>query len=229
MAGGEGRRLEPYSRVLPKPLWPVGDLPIVEILIRQLYHNGIKDIILAVGHQAGLIQIVLGDGSRYGAKLRYVIEKKPLGTVGPLNRIKNLDDDFLVLNGDLLTDLNFRELIRTHFERDSIATIAACRRAVDIDFGVIIERGNIINDYKEKPIIRHLVSSGIYAFNKGILKYIPKKKYDFPDLVNRLIRAGQNPTVHKFKGHWLDIGRMDDWEKADKLFRKKRRLFLKNA
>jgi mannose-1-phosphate guanylyltransferase len=227
LAGGEGRRLHPYTRVLPKPLWPIGDKPIVEVLLRQLGRCGIREIIMAVGYQAELIKLLLGNGSQYKVSIRYVVEKKPLGTVGPLNNIKNLRPNFLVLNGDLLTDLNFRIFANAHLNNDAIATVAACRRSVRLDFGVITEYDDIIEDYHEKPSIRHLVSSGIYAFHRSILEFIPRGRFDFPDLITKLIKNGRPPAVYKFKGRWLDIGRPEDWEKADKLFRKKSHLFLK--
>lgn len=227
MAGGEGRRLNPYSKVLPKPLWPVGDYPIVEILIKQLAKSGIKDIIMAVGQQAKLIQMIIGDGKQYGVKVNYSIEKKPLGTVGPLKKIKSLDNDFLVLNGDILTDLSFKQFIKSHLTNNSPATIAAFRRSMKIDFGVISSRKDQITEYQEKPTLKYIVSSGIYAFNRSIIDLIPRGAFSFPELVNRLIELNRNPNIYKFKGYWLDIGRPEDWEKADRLFSKKKNVFLK--
>jgi NDP-mannose synthase len=226
LAGGEGRRLLPYTRVLPKPLWPVGDVPIVETLIRQLVKAGIKEIIMAVGYQAELIKIILGDGKQFGVKIRYSYEQKPMGTAAPLKKITRLDSDFLVLNGDLLTDLPFKDFIKAHLKNDAPATIATFRRKVNIDFGVVETKGNEITEYLEKPVLGYQVSMGIYAFNRGILKYIPNKRFDFPDLVNKLLASDKNPAVYKFKGRWLDIGRPDDWERADKLFRRQPNLFL---
>ena len=185
LAGGEGRRLSPYSKILPKSLWPVGDMPIVEILIRQLSKAGIKEIIMAVGHQADLIRMVIGDGTQYGVKLIYSEEKKPLGTAAPLRMIRRLDNNFLVLNGDLLTNLPFRDFARQHLKNDEIATVAVYNRTVDVDFGVIEEENGQIEDYREKPVLKYLVSMGIYAFKKQVLEYIPNRKFDFPDLVNK--------------------------------------------
>ena len=227
LAGGEGRRLLPYTRVLPKPLWPVGDIPIVEILLRQLSRAGIREVIMAVGYQAELIKMILGDGKQFGLRIRYSLEKKPLGTAAPLKLIKNLDSDFLVLNGDLLTDLPFKKFMKAHLADDSPATVAVYGRTVNIDFGVIKEDGGKISGYSEKPSIGYSVSMGIYAFRKEVLKFIPEGKFDFPDLVLRLIEAKKNPSVFQFKGRWLDIGRPDDWEKADSIFRKTPQLFLK--
>jgi NDP-sugar pyrophosphorylase family protein len=227
LAGGEGRRLLPYTKVLPKPLWPVGELPIVEILLRQLARAGIKEVILAVGYQAELIKMIVGDGNQFGLKVRYSKEDKPLGTAGPLKKIKGLDSNFLVLNGDLLTDLPFRDFIRAHLRMKRIATVAVFKRSVKVDFGVVVEKDQEIIDYLEKPVLGYSVSMGIYAFRREILDYIPSKRFDFPDIVHRLIQEGRNPAVYRFGGRWLDIGRPDDWEKADRLFERKPQLFLR--
>jgi len=227
LAGGEGRRLLPYSRVLPKPLWPVGDMPIVEILIRQLAGAGIKEIIMAVGYQAELIRMILGDGKQYGVRIKYSQEKKPMGTAAPLKKIRGLRENFLVLNGDLLTNLPFRKFIGAHFENDSPATVAVFRRSVMVDFGVVEAKKNKIIDYTEKPVLGYSVSMGIYAFSREILDFIPNRRFDFPDLVKKLIERERNPSVYRFRGKWLDIGRPDDWEKADALFRKKSQIFLR--
>lgn len=227
LAGGEGRRLLPYTKVLPKPLWPVGNTPIVEILIRQLIKAGIKEIIMAVGHHADLIKMIIGDGGQYGVKIRYSKEKKPLGTAAPLKKIRNLDPDFLVLNGDILTDLPIKEFATAHLKNNSLATIATFKRSIKVDFGVVITHGETIERYLEKPVLGYRVSMGIYAFHRNVLKYIPNRKFDFPNLVDKLIAIGYNPSVYYYKGLWLDIGRPDDWEKADKLFQRKRRAFLR--
>ncbi len=227
LAGGQGRRLLPYTKVLPKPLWPVGDVPIVEILIRQLAKGGIKDIVMAVGYQAEIIKMILGDGRQFGVRISYSEEKKPLGTAAPLKKIKKLDPSFLVLNGDLLTDLSFREFAKAHIENKALATVAIYKRSVKVDFGVVTEANGKIGEYLEKPVLGYSVSMGIYAFNREVLKYIPAGKFDFPELVDKLIMIGRNPFVYRFKGRWLDVGRPDDWEKADRLFQRKPKVFLR--
>jgi NDP-sugar pyrophosphorylase family protein len=226
LAGGEGRRLLPYTKILPKPLWPVGELPIVEILIRQLVKAGIKDIILAVGYQAETIKMILGDGRQFGAGIRYSEEKKPLGTAAPLKKIKKLDQNFLVLNGDLLTDLPFRDFADFHLKNEALATVAIYKRSIKVNFGVVKTSKGRIDEYLEKPVLNYSVSMGIYAFNKAVLKYIPARKFDFPELVDKLIAINLNPAVYRFNGRWLDVGRPDDWEKADRLFQKKPKVFL---
>lgn len=226
LAGGEGRRLMPYTSVLPKPLMPIGNIPIVTIIIRQLAHSGIEDIILAVGHQADIIQTILGNGRQFGVNIRYSHENKPLGTAAPLKNIKNLEDNFLVLNGDVLTDISFAAFGREHLKNKSLATIAACNHQIKIDFGVISEENEIITDYFEKPQFGYLVSMGIYAFNKKILRYIPNRKFDFPQLVGKLIKEKLPPRVFRFDGHWMDIGCPEDWERADRFFQENSEVFL---
>jgi NDP-sugar pyrophosphorylase family protein len=168
----------------------------------------------------------LGDGSKFGLKIKYALEKTPLGTAAPLKRIKSLDKNFLVLNGDLLTDLPFRDFIRAHLKNQADVTVAAYNRSVKVDFGVIVADSDKIGKYSEKPTNRYLVSMGIYAFNRNIIKYIPKGKFDFPQLVNKLIKMRKNPLIYKYGGRWFDIGRPADWEKADRLFQRKPNLFL---
>lgn len=226
LAGGEGRRLRPYSRVLPKPLWPVGNVPIAEILIRQLAGSGIKEIVMAVGFQAELIRMIIGDGRQFGVKIRYSEEERPLGTAAPLKKVKKLESNFLVLNGDILTDLKFKDFIQSHVRSNSVATVAVFNRSVKVDFGVVTARKGAIEQYDEKPVLKYSVSMGVYAFSKDVLRYIPNRKFDFPDLVGKLIEIGQPPAVYRFGGRWLDIGRPDDWERADKIFQRKPKVFL---
>jgi len=227
LAGGKGRRLEPYTRILPKPLLPVGETPIIEILLRQLKLAGIKDVILAVGYRPDLIRLIIGDGSQFGMKIKYSQEKTPLGTAGPLRKIKNLDTNFLVLNGDLLTELPFKRFITAHLKNNSPATIAMTKRSVKLDYGVIEEESGRIVKYLEKPAHSYNVSMGIYAFRKDILKFIPAGRFDFPELVKKLIIADMRPFVYKYQGRWYDIGRPEDWGGANKIFTRNPGLFLK--
>jgi NDP-sugar pyrophosphorylase family protein len=227
LAGGQGRRLEPYTRILPKPLLPVGQTPIIEILLKQLKKAGIKEVILAVGYQADLIRMIIGNGSQLGLTIKYSRENSPLGTIGPLKKITKLKTNFLVLNGDLLTDLPFRQFIRAHLKNDTPATIGMTGRSVKIDYGVIKTGHDRITDYLEKPSHRYNVSMGIYAFHRDILKYVPKGYFDFPELVKKLIEVGQPPAVYKYSGRWYDIGRPEDWTRADRIFKRSPGLFLK--
>ncbi len=228
LAGGKGRRLAPYTTVLPKPLMPIGDMPILEVILRQLKRAGITEIKMAVGHLAEIMQAFFGDGKRLGLKIEYSLEEKPLGTAGPLSLIKDLSSPFIVMNGDILTDLDFSALISYHQDKKAIATVATYKRHVKIDFGVIeIDDHNSLTGYIEKPSFDYRVSMGIYVFNKEVLSYIPHNKYlDFPDLVLKLLKDNKNIVSYPFDGYWLDIGRPDDYAIAIEEFDKKREIFL---
>jgi len=217
LAGGKGTRLRPYTTAFPKPLMPVGDKPILEIILRQLKSHGINEIIMAVGHLAELIMTFFGDGSKFGVRIKYSREDEPLGTAGPLSLVKDeLTETFLVMNGDILTTLNYSDLIEYHKRSGAIATIALNKRDVYIDFGVVeLDEDSNITDYIEKPTLHYLVSMGIYVFEPEVLKYIPNnKKFDFPDLVKKLISAGEKVKGYIYDGYWRDIGRPEDYEKA---------------
>ena len=219
LAGGKGTRLWPYTTVLPKPLMPIGERPILEILIRQMSAKGFKDIIVTTGYLAELIMTFLGDGSKFGVKIKYSKEAKPLGTAGGLGFIKDdLSGDFLMVNGDLLTTLNFADLVDYHRKNQAVATIALKKRQIHIDFGVIELEGstNNIKGYAEKPTMESFVSMGVYVLNTDVLKYIKTDEYlDFPNLIQILMAAGQTVKGYVFDGYWLDIGRPDDYEKAN--------------
>lgn len=218
LAGGKGTRLKPYTNVFPKPLMPIGDHPILEILIRQLESNGFTDIFMAVGHLAELIKLFFGEGDKYNVNITYKKENEPLGTAGPLGQMKDeLDDHFIMMNGDLLTTINFKELVDYHKKSGAIATIALKKRNVHIDFGVVeVDDANDITDYIEKPDLEYLVSMGVYVFDPRVLEYIEPGKYlDFPDLIKKLISNGEKVKGYPYDGYWLDMGRPDDYEKAN--------------
>jgi NDP-sugar pyrophosphorylase family protein len=213
LAGGRGTRLAPYTTVFPKPLVPVGDMPILEIVVKQLRLFGITKITLAVGHLAELIVAYFGNGSRHGVQIDYSREEQPLGTAGPLSLIGNLDDTFLVMNGDLLTTLDFRGLLAQHRASGAMATIAAYERQTKIDLGILeIDGQNRITAYIEKPTYINRVSMGIYAFEPEVLSFVPKGiHFDLPDLIIRLLHANQDVRASVFDGFWLDIGRPADY------------------
>jgi NDP-sugar pyrophosphorylase family protein len=218
LAGGKGKRLKPYTTCFPKPLMPIGDEPILEIVVKQLKSYGFNEILMAVGHLAELIQVFFNDGNKYNLKIRYYREDKPLGTAGPLAQLKNeLKDDFLMMNGDILTNLDFSEIIKSHKKNGAIATISLKKMKVPIDYGVIELNDDVnIIGYSEKPQIDYLVSMGIYAFSPRILDFIPKNKYlDIPDLIRKLISEDEIVNGYVYDGYWLDIGRPDDYEKAN--------------
>ena len=216
LAGGKGTRLAPYTTVLPKPLMPIGDKSILEIVIRQLVGHGFKEITMAVGYHAELIIAYCGDGSKFGADISYSKEENPMGTAGPLSLISGLDDTFLVMNGDLLTEWNYEKMLANHRLRKTMATLAVFKKEVKIDLGVVkIDKSNHIENYIEKPVYQYDVSSGIYIFEPSVLKYLKKGiKTDLPELILRLLKDGRKVNSFRFKGYWLDIGRHDDYDKA---------------
>ena len=220
LAGGKGTRLKPYTISLPKPLVPVGDMPILEIIIRQLAKNGFNHITITINHMADIIRAYCGDGSKWGIKIDYSLEDKPLSTMGPLKLIKDLPEDFLVMNGDVLTDLDFESFYNEHVTSKSIFTVSAFSRDQKVDYGVLeIGIDNRLVNFIEKPINRYNVSMGVYMANKKILDYIPENQlYGFDHLMLDLIRFQHPATVKIHSGYWLDIGRPDDYEKACKDF-----------
>lgn len=228
LAGGKGRRLAPYTQIIPKPLMPIGDTPILEILLRQMKHAGITDVTLTVGYLGDLLRLFFQDGSKLGLNITYCHEDAPMGTSGPLANVTGLDDTFLVCNGDVLTTLNLADLIAFHRSSGSIATIASHRRQVKIDLGVVQSDGDHhIIGYDEKPSYDFLVSMGVYVFEPRALDYIPKNQYlDFPDLVLKFIAAKEEVSVYKFDGYWEDLGRPDDYERASADFEKMHDQFL---
>ena len=220
LAGGKGTRLAPYTSVLPKPLLPLGDRAILELVMHQLARQGFVDITLSVGHLAHLIEAVLGDGAGRSVDITYVREDVPLGTAGSLRLIEGLEDTFLVLNGDLVTTLDYRDLVRDHQASGNLLTIATKRRRVKIDYGVIaVEAGagalHRVVRYEEKPVLEPMVSMGIYVMEPQVLDFIPEGGYfDFPDLVQKLLDAGAPIGAFAYDGMWLDIGRHADYEEA---------------
>jgi NDP-sugar pyrophosphorylase family protein len=216
LAGGKGTRLAPYTQILPKPLMPIGDMPILEVLIKQMKLHGFTDIILTVGHLSHLLQSYFQDGSRYGVNIHYSHEEQPLGTAGPLSLIEGLEKTFLVTNGDVLTALDLSELIEFHRKQGACATIAMHEREVKIDLGVIRLNGGLeVEGYIEKPSMGYRVSMGVYVFEPEVLNYIPKGQYlDFPDLVHMLLEAGKRVMGFPYDGYWQDLGRPDDYQQA---------------
>jgi NDP-sugar pyrophosphorylase family protein len=199
-------------------------MPILEVVIRQLKVHGFRRITLAVGYMADLIRAYFQDGSRWGVDLDYSFEAHPLGTAGPLALIDGLQETFLVMNADILTNMDYQALLNYHRERGGIVTLGAFERQVQIDLGLIVKDGDgQVKDYLEKPTARHLVSMGIYLFEPRVLDFIPKGEYlDFPDLVKLLLKAGLPVNYYPFAGLWLDIGRHDDYAQAYSDFEKMR-------
>ncbi len=216
-AGGRGTRLAPFTSVLPKPLMPIGDRSILELVITQLAGCGIEDVTLCVGYLSHLIEAVVGNGAAHGVEVTYVREEEALGTAAPLRLVEGLDDTFIAMNGDVLTTLDYGDLLRHHRASGSLVTIATRERPIQIDYGVLHLRANGDRVYKyiEKPQRTATVSMGIYVLEPEALAYIPDEGYfDFPDLVKALLRAGQPVSALRFQGLWFDIGRRDDYEQA---------------
>jgi NDP-sugar pyrophosphorylase family protein len=228
LAGGKGTRLAPYTTILPKPLMPIGDMPILEVLLRQMKRAGINHVVLTVGHLGSLLRAYFGDGTQWNLDITYSSEDVPLGTAGPLSLVKGLDKTFLVTNGDVLTTLDLKKLIAFHKNKGGIATIAAHQRQVKIDLGVLEWGGEErISGYIEKPSREYTVSIGIYVFEPCVLEYIPEGKYlDFPDLILKLIASGETVNGYTFDGYWMDLGRPDDYVQANDDFCNMKKQFL---
>jgi NDP-sugar pyrophosphorylase family protein len=229
LAGGKGSRLRPYTALIPKPLMPIGDHTVVEILLRQLARAGVDEVIMCVGHQAALIEAVVGAGDRYGLRIRYRREEQPLGTVGPLQaNAADLPERFLVMNGDILCDLDFKALYRASEASGAPLTVAVCERASKIDLGVLdLDPGGRVVGFREKPTFTFWVSMGIYAMTREVLRYIPAdRSFGFDDLMHALIGAGSAVATFPFRGHWLDIGRSDDFADAQAEFEEHRERYL---
>lgn len=221
LAGGRGVRLRPYTTAFPKPLVPIGDeFAIIEIVLRQLRTAGFTSVTIAIGHLGQLIRAYCGDGSQWGLEITYWPEDEPLGTMGPV--VSNLDDlpeDFIVMNGDVLTDLDYRALLEGHRASEAPLTVAAYDRVVKIDFGVLDiggDDGDRIVEFREKPVEHFSVSMGVYAASRETLRSYPAgQPLGFDELVLDLMAAGTPPRVHRFDGYWLDIGRPDDYDQAN--------------
>lgn len=220
LAGGAGSRLRPYTTVLPKPLMPVGNLPIAEILVRQLSYYGVTRVTFAVGYLHQLIEAYFGDGSQWGVRVDYLRESSPLGTAGPLSQLTDFSEPLIVLNGDILTDLDFGRLYQSHLDSNNELTIASFDREAAIDFGVLgTNQDGTLFEYIEKPSYAYRVSMGVYVMSPSLLDLIPShKRFDFPDLVKQLISRQRAVGTYHFDGIWLDIGRTEDYLAATETF-----------
>lgn len=230
LAGGRGSRLAPYTKILPKPLMPIGDMPILEVILLRLKAAGINDIILTVGHLSQLLYAFFQDGSQLGLNIVYSYEERPLGTAGPIALVEGLDETFLVTNGDVLTTLDLCDLIRFHREQKAAITVAAHSRQSKIDLGVIQrDKDYRVTGYIEKPVYDFLVSMGIYVFEPTVLSWIPRQQYlDFPNLIQKLLEADEKVVAYPFDGYWEDLGRPDDYERASQDFENMMSQFLPN-
>jgi len=233
LAGGKGTRLLPYTAVLPKPLMPIGEIPILEIILRQLKNSGFTSVVLAVNYLSHMFELFFQEGERLGIKIEYSFEDEPLGTAGPIaNAIDLLEENFLVMNGDLLTTLDYKDLYTFHVNSNVSATIAIHQRTVDIDYGVVnFDKENRLIGYDEKPKLNYDVSMGINVLNKSSIKSLVKKDsyLDIPDLMMKISQQEADSVLcYKADCEWLDMGRIDDYSIATELFEKNRALYLGN-
>jgi NDP-sugar pyrophosphorylase family protein len=216
LAGGRGTRLAPYTSILPKPLMPIGEQSILEIVVGQLAECGARSINLCVGYLAHLIRAVFDHRARRDVEITYIYEEDALGTAAPLRLVNGLDDTFIAMNGDVLTTLDYRELLRHHRERGNVLTIATHNRSIKIDYGMLhLDVAARVHGFEEKPEIVSPVSMGIYVMEPAVLNYIPAAStFDFPELVQTLLNGGERVGAYRFGGIWFDIGRADDYQQA---------------
>ena len=220
LAGGKGSRLGPYTTVRPKPLMPLGDRAILDVVVRQLREHGFGPLTVAVGYLAHLVQAVMGDGAAHGVEIEYHVETEPLGTAGPFAKIEGLSDgSFLAMNGDIVTTMDYRHFFTEHERSGNAMTVATHQRTVRTNYGVLhVDGANgpicPVTGYEEKPEIPYTVSMGIYALSPVALEHIPDRRFDIPDLVLALLGAGLPVGAYAFDGYWLDIGRHDDYDQA---------------
>lgn len=228
LAGGRGTRLAPYTTILPKPLMPVGDVPILEVVLRQLRHAGVRRSSIAVGYLHELLRAYFGNGQKLGLTIEYSQEDRPLGTAGPLALIPGLTDTFLVMNGDVLTTIDYRALFQYHRASGAAATIAVFSRTIPIDLGIVeLDPDNRLRNYIEKPTLHHQVSMGIYVLEPRVLSYIEPGAYlDLPNLLRTLMKADEAVIGYQHTGYWMDLGRKDDYERAVADFDRMRGEFL---
>jgi NDP-sugar pyrophosphorylase family protein len=217
--GGRGTRLMPYTMVLPKPLMPVGSRPVLELLLKWLRRNGTKEIYITTGYLGHLIRTVCGDGRQWDMLINYTEEKEPLGTIGALSLLRDrLDGTFLVVNGDVLTDLSLNAFVACHRQHGSALTVATMTRTIKTDFGLIEDKAGRITQFKEKPILSHVVSMGVYCMEPEVLDHIPSSvPFGFDDLVLCMLEQGIQVCTFRHSGMWMDIGRVEDFQKAQDL------------
>jgi NDP-sugar pyrophosphorylase family protein len=218
LAGGKGTRLRPFTTTLPKPLVPIGgESSILEIVLRQLSHCGFGSATLAIGHLGEIIQAYVGDGSRWGLAVDYTVEDDPLGTMGPVvAALDRLPEHFLVMNGDILTDLDYGQILDAEIASNAPITVATYRRDVPVDFGVLEVDGTNISGFTEKPTLEYRVSMGVYALARTTLdRYTSGQALGFDELMLDLLARGESPAAYAFDGYWLDIGRPEDYDQAN--------------
>ena len=221
-AGGKGTRLQPYTFVMPKPLMPVGDLPVLEILLKWLRRWGVKKVFITTGYLGHLIRALCDNGINSEMDISFSQEPEPLGTVGGLRLLEDqLKETFLTLNGDLITDLDLNSFISFHKEFGGLLTVGITEKEIEVDFGVLDSEGGAVTNFREKPVMRFKVSMGIYCMEPDILSLIPHgMPFGFDDLVHEMLRQRLPIYVYEHKGLWMDIGREEDFKHAQDCFLK---------
>ncbi len=222
LAGGRGTRLKPYTTVIPKPLVPIGEKTIIEILMKRLRKSGVDEVYICINHFAELIMAFLGNGSKFGLIINYIKEEQPLGTVAPVKLIHDLPENFLVMNGDLLTDLDFRVLFNQHVNSQALLTVSTFKRSTQIDFGVMeVNQSGKATGFREKPVYDFNVSMGVYAMDRKVLEIVPDNMpFGFDNLMLTMLEQKKEISIFPFSGYWLDIGRPGDYEQANNDYEK---------
>jgi NDP-sugar pyrophosphorylase family protein len=228
LAGGRGTRLRPYTMSFPKPLVPIGEYPILEVVVRQLRGYGFDKVTMLTGHLAELIQAYFGHGERWGIEIEYVREQQPLNTAGALKLVTDPAEHVLVMNGDILTTMNYRALYERHLEKGAQATVATIRREHKVDFGVIeYDADGFLSGYREKPVLDYTVSMGVYVLSRECQALIGDgESLGMPDLLLRVLDRGGRVYCAQEPCYWLDIGRVDDYEEAQREFERDPQRFL---
>ena len=216
LAGGKGRRLMPFTAEIPKPLVKLDDRSVLEHLLERMRETGVEEICLSVNHHAQMIRDVIKDGTSFGLKVRYTEEPEPLSTAAPLLLIDNLPETFMVVNGDILTDMHFAEVFAAHQKQQAEVTIVTQYRRGQMEYGVVeTDKTGLVKSFVEKPAYEFVVSCGVYIFNRSILQYIPQGiPFGFDQLMLTLLDAKIPINTYPFTGYWLDIGRIEDYEQA---------------
>lgn len=219
-AGGKGSRLRPYTTILPKPLMPIGDMAIIEIVLCQLRNAGFEQTYISIGHLGHLLRAVLGDGARFGMHIEYLVEDRPLGTIGPFRRLPRPNGPVMVMNGDLLTDLDYAALVKGHLSADVDLSVGVTRCSVPVSLGVLdIEDGGRITGFQEKPTLHYWASAGVYVLGPSVWDLIPSgEAFGFDTLMGCVLAGKLRAQVHHLDGIWLDIGRPEDYERAAEVF-----------
>lgn len=220
LAGGLGTRLKPFTEIIPKPLLPIGEKSVLEIQIEHLKKNGFDEVYLATNYKSEYIERFFGDGSQYGVQIYVSKEKEPLGTVGPLTLLKDqLTDPFLVMNGDILTQLNISSLYDFAVEKDTLLTVTIKELITPFQFGSITCNGDYVLTIQEKPNIKMNILAGIYIFKPDIFSVIPDNEYyGMDDLINKMLNKKMRISKYDIKEYWLDIGQITDFQQAQEIY-----------